>query len=65
MLKLNVPDMSCNHCVSVISAAVKSVDSTARLEFDLAQRQVKVETTATDEAIQAAIEEAGYTSKAA
>ncbi|MBW6389656.1 heavy-metal-associated domain-containing protein [Billgrantia antri] len=65
MLTLRIPDMSCNHCVSAISAAVKSVDNDASLEFDLAQRQVKVDSTAEDEAIRTAIEDAGYASEAA
>lgn len=60
MLKLNVPEMSCNHCVSAITAAIHSVDSDASLEFDLANRQVNVDSSAPAEAIKAAIEEAGY-----
>ncbi|WP_111413839.1 heavy-metal-associated domain-containing protein [Billgrantia lactosivorans] len=60
MPKFNVPDMSCNHCVSAISTAIESVDSGASLEFDLANRQVSVDSSAPVEAIQAAIEAAGY-----
>ncbi|QOR39647.1 heavy-metal-associated domain-containing protein [Billgrantia diversa] len=65
MLKLNVPDMSCNHCVSAISAAIESVDNDASMEFDLAHRQVNVESNAPIEAIKAAVEEAGYPNQVA
>ncbi|NIC06859.1 heavy-metal-associated domain-containing protein [Billgrantia bachuensis] len=65
MLKLNVPDMTCNHCVATISAAIESVDNDASMDFDLAQRQVQVESSAPAKAIKAAIEEAGYPSEAA
>lgn len=65
MLKLNVPDMSCNHCVAAISAAIESVNNDASMEFDLTQRQVKIESSAPAERIKAAIEEAGYPSEVA
>ncbi|MCE8018200.1 heavy-metal-associated domain-containing protein [Halomonas sp. MCCC 1A17488] len=65
MPKFNVPDMSCNHCVSTISTAIESVDSGASLEFDLANRQVSVNSSAPVEAIQAAIEAAGYPNQVA
>jgi copper chaperone len=64
-MKLNVPDMSCGHCVGVITKAVKSVDPAAEVKPDLAAKQVTVETTAPAEAVARALDEAGYPSSAA
>lgn len=65
MQKFNVPDMSCNHCVAAISAAIESVDNDTNMEFNLANRQVSVDSSAPAEAIKAAIEAAGYPNQVA
>lgn len=62
MVTFQVNDMSCGHCVGSITAAVKAVDQSARVEIDLASHRVQVETSAAHEAkIGPAIAEAGYT----
>ena len=60
MIKLNVPDMSCNHCVKVIEGAVKGLDAAAGINADLASKTVTVETKARPEAVSQALETAGY-----
>ena len=62
MITFEVKDMTCGHCVSSITKAVRSVDRGARLQFDLAAQRVQIEPTETDmQALREAITEAGYT----
>lgn len=65
MLKLNVPDMTCDHCAAAIGKAVKSVDPTASVTVDLASKRVTIETVAGPAAVSAAIDDAGYANEAA
>ena len=62
MLSYRVDDMSCGHCVSTITKAVRAVDAGARVQADLGRHLVQVEPTEADAAeIAEAISEAGYT----
>ncbi len=63
MLKLNVPDMTCGHCVGTVTKAVKSVDSSAAVTVDLPSKIVTIETTAEAARISQAVETAGYTNE--
>lgn len=65
MVKLNVPDMSCGHCVGVITRAIKDVDPGAEIKVDLPGKTVAVTTTAPAQSISAALERAGYPSTTA
>lgn len=57
-----VQDMTCGHCVSSITQALKATDNDARVQIDLATHRVQVESTTVDaKALAAAIKEAGYT----
>ncbi|MDF1608625.1 heavy-metal-associated domain-containing protein [Hoeflea sp. YIM 152468] len=60
MLKLNVPDMTCGHCASIVTKALRSVDPQAQIDIDLATRNVAVASTADAGALGAALQEAGY-----
>jgi copper chaperone len=60
MIEFNVEAMSCGHCVSVVTKAVKSVDPQAKVEVDLPTHKVRVETTEDRETVAAALSEAGY-----
>lgn len=60
MYELQVENMSCGHCVASVTKAVKAVDDAARVDVDLAGKQVKVASTAPLDAVKAAIVEAGY-----
>ena len=60
MLTLDIPNMSCGHCVRAITQAVTAADPAAQVQVDLAQRQVQVETTVSRDAVVAALTEAGY-----
>ncbi|MGE0874833.1 MAG: heavy-metal-associated domain-containing protein [Burkholderiales bacterium] len=65
MIELKVPDMSCGHCVSRITRAVKELDSAARVEVSLAEHRVRIDSVATPLALAQSIAEAGYTAQPA
>jgi len=60
MYELQVEEMSCGHCVSKVTKTVLEVDSAAKVEVDLAQRKVRVQSDAALEDISEAISDAGY-----
>ena len=62
MIAFEVNDMTCGHCVSTITKALKATDQDARVQIDLATHRVQVEpATADAEEIAEAIRDAGYT----
>jgi copper chaperone len=63
MITFEVNDMSCGHCVSAITQAIKEIDNRAAVRIDLARHLVEIESAgAVDvEALRAAVTEAGYT----
>jgi copper chaperone len=61
MISFQVNDMTCGHCVSTITKAVKAEDATATLRFDLAAHRVDIEAGEADAAeLSEAIKQAGY-----
>jgi copper chaperone len=65
MVRYQVEDMSCGHCVQTITQAVKALDAAAEVKVDLDAKSVEVSSTAAPDAIKKAIREAGYTPAAA
>ena len=62
MISFKVNDMTCGHCVSTITKAVKVVDKDARLDIDLVNHRVDIEASEADAAqLSDAIKQAGYT----
>ncbi|CAN5397734.1 hypothetical protein BH10PSE17_BH10PSE17_10130 [soil metagenome] len=62
MITFLVNDMSCNHCVGSITAAVKAVDADATIAIDLPRHLVQIEPdTASAGRLREAIADAGYT----
>lgn len=62
MIAFEVNDMTCGHCVSALTQALKAADQNATVQIDLARHRVQVESSAADEQTLAeAIKEAGYT----
>ncbi|MBY0469078.1 MAG: heavy-metal-associated domain-containing protein [Burkholderiaceae bacterium] len=62
MISFQVNDMTCGHCVSSITKAVKALDSGATVQVDLSTHLVKIEATEADAVeLSEAIKEAGYT----
>jgi len=62
MPSFEVKDMTCGHCISTITQAVKGVDPGAKVQIDLATHRVTVDpTTADAAALSNAIQQAGFT----
>lgn len=62
MQAFRVDDMTCGHCASTITKALKEADRNARVTIDLVQHLVMVEPTEADsQELSDAITEAGYT----
>ena len=55
-----VPDISCDHCKRAIEGEVAKVGGVDSVEVDVAAKVVHVQGAAPDDAVRAAIEEAGY-----
>ncbi|WP_145130222.1 heavy-metal-associated domain-containing protein [Pseudomonas sp. URMO17WK12:I11] len=55
-----VEGMTCGHCVKAVTQAVQALDSAAKVDVDLASKQVRVHSSANPAQIRAAIEEEGY-----
>ncbi|MFV2092030.1 MAG: heavy-metal-associated domain-containing protein [Hyphomicrobiales bacterium] len=60
MTKLNVPDMSCGHCKAAIEKAVASVDAGAKVDIDLENRTVSIQSAIADAALIDALKTEGY-----
>ena len=65
MLELTIGAMTCAHCVSAVTQAVRQVDPQARVAIDLPTHHVSIESAASRERIVAALAEAGYGPEAA
>ena len=65
MQLFTVEGMTCGHCVKAVTRAIQTLDPDARVEVDLAQRQVRVQSTQPDAALVAALQEEGYSAAAA
>ena len=62
MVTFEVQDMTCGHCVSSITKAVRAIDQGAQVTADLATHRVQIEPTESDRTqLSDAIREAGYT----
>ena len=61
MIEFTVNDMTCGHCASAITRAVKEVNSEGKCEVDLAAKRVRIASALPAGDFKAAIEEAGDT----
>jgi len=59
-LTYSVPGISCGHCKMSIEGSVSKVAGVDKVEVDIDAKSVQVEGSASDEAIRAAIDDAGY-----
>ena len=50
----------CGHCVKAVTRAVQQLDASAKVEVDLAAKQVRVQSELVQEQVLAAIREEGY-----
>ena len=62
VIAFQVNDMTCGHCVSTVTKALKSVDKDAEVTIDLASHRVEVRPANSNaQELSDAIKEAGYT----
>ena len=57
---LSVPGITCDHCKAAIEAKVGAVPGVTSVTVEVTTRQVTVEGSATQDALRAAIDQAGY-----
>lgn len=55
-----LPDMTCGHCVKVVTTTVAKVDAQATLAIDLPTHGVRVESSQPREAFARALDDEGY-----
>lgn len=61
MVTFEVNDMTCGHCVSSITQAVRAIDQGAQVTVDLATHRVRIQPTESNRSeLSQAIREAGY-----
>lgn len=65
MQVFNVQGMTCGHCVKAVTRAVQALDAGAKVDIDLAAKQVRVDSALAQEQVLAAIREEGYQAEAA
>jgi copper chaperone len=58
--RYSVPTISCDHCKAAIESEVGAVAGVEEVEVDVAARTVRVAGDASDDAVRAAIDEAGH-----
>lgn len=62
MVTFQVDDMTCGHCVSTITKALRAADKDAKVEIDLAKHLVHIDPSEAEmQELSDAIKEAGYT----
>ncbi len=60
MIEFKVQDMSCGHCASVITRTVRELDAQAKVDIDLGNKTVRIESSEDRSALAQALDEAGY-----
>ncbi|AFZ43544.1 heavy metal transport/detoxification protein [Halothece sp. PCC 7418] len=61
MIQLNVPSIKCDGCAEAITNEIKSHDPNAKIDVDVENKIVKVETTVQETAVREMINSAGHT----
>lgn len=60
MLRYNIENMTCGHCVATVTKAVHGVDASAAVRASVADQSLEIDTGASSEAIRTAVTAAGY-----
>ena len=60
MIELNLPTMTCGHCVKIVTATVRKLDAAARVQIDLPTHTVQIDSTRPVEVLKKALAEEGY-----
>ncbi|MCY0966719.1 heavy-metal-associated domain-containing protein [Parathalassolituus penaei] len=59
-MKLKVEDMTCGGCARAVTAAIREIDENAVVNIDVATRLVEVQSSASNDAVTQALNEAGF-----
>lgn len=60
-ITFHVPDMTCNHCVKTITAAIQNIAPDMKFTIDLPNRQLTISNTNNLLQLEDAIKNAGFT----
>lgn len=60
MIEFTLPDMTCGHCASVVSKAIKQADPACQIAIDLTRQTVQVRSSEDRQTLHDALFEAGY-----
>lgn len=60
MIEIAIHDMTCGHCASVVTKAIRETDAAARCEIDLAAKKVSIASIEPAQDFVDAIAQAGY-----
>jgi len=61
MHELKVPNMNCGGCAKSVAHAVAAADPAAKVEFDLREKKVRIESEFSRDKFEAALSAAGFT----
>lgn len=59
-MEFTIARMSCGACARAVTNAVQGVDPAAKVDVDLGDKRVSIDTAAQKEDVRRAIEQAGY-----
>lgn len=65
MLEITVEGMTCGHCASHVTKAIKDINPLAKVNIDLNTKQVRIEGDINLDELSAVLAEEGYTVMAA
>ena len=60
MHEFHLPAMTCGHCASTVSLALKLVDPACEVQVDIAARRIQVRSSEARDALVEALAESGY-----
>jgi copper chaperone len=60
MVEFKLPDMTCGHCAATVKRTVQALDAGAEVDVDLPTHTVRIDTSADEAALRAALTEEGY-----
>lgn len=64
MIELTLPTMTCGHCVKTVTQTVQRVDAAARVEIELPQHRVRIDSNLAPDAFKKALADEGYAAAA-
>lgn len=60
MIEFKLPAMRCAHCAGMVSKTLKLLDTSCKIDIDLAAQTVKVQSAEDHKELAQALSEAGY-----